>query len=234
MAQTTFWKMFNRIVRKAWLTNTFNDGKEETESIKEDVNTIQKQVLSISKTYLQKAWILIVWGTVATQKEYTIPTTVDKTSLVKITVDSRDYFPAELWIQAFNRLANTEQESDIPIYFTIDKTKLVLYPTPSTNSNPIELNANQFATDLDTSPSSTTDQNTLLEIKEWFENVIYYYALTEAFERLEDFASADRQLLKHDKLMIKYKDEVRNPTNSVVVKHKVPSSLNPNRFFTLT
>ena len=98
-----------------------------------------------------------------------------------VTVDSRDYFPAQLGYQDFQRLANTEQTSDIPVYFTIDKTKLVLYPTPLSNSNAIELNANQIATDLVTDPSVTTDTGTALEIKEWYESVIYYYALSEAF-----------------------------------------------------
>ena len=117
---------------------------------------------------------------------------------------------------------------------TIDKTKLVLYPTPETSSNPIELNANIFATELETDPSSNTDLWTLLEIKTWFENVIYYYALREAFRRLEDFSSADRYEREHDKLMIKYKDEVKNTTNSIVVKTGIPQTLDPNDFATLT
>ena len=72
MTKTTFGKMFDKVRRNAWLSNSFNDSTEETESIKEDINQIQKQVLSISKTYLKKVWIAIVWGTVADQKEYTV------------------------------------------------------------------------------------------------------------------------------------------------------------------
>jgi hypothetical protein len=234
MALKTYWEMFEDIVDQVWLTNTFNDWETETRRIKRDINDIQKEALSISKTYLKKAWVLIPWGTVADQKEYTIPTNVDKITLVQVTVDSRDYFPAELWIQDFNRLANTEQTSDIPVYFTVDKTKLVLYPNPLSNGNAIELNANAFATDLNTDPSVTTDQGTTLEIKEGYKNVIYYYVLSEAFSRLEDFASADRYERKQDKIMVKYKDEVRNPTNSVVVKHGIQDTVDPNRHSVLT
>lgn len=232
MAKKTYWAMYRKIVLKVGLTNTFNDWKDETESIKEDINDIQKQVLSISKTYLKKEWVLIVWGTVATQKEYDIPTTVDKITLIQVTVDSNEYFPTELWIQEFNSLSNTNVSSDIPLYWTLDKTKLVLYPTPVTSSLPIELNANVYATDLVTDPSVTTDENTALEIKEGFENVIYYYCLNEAYERQEDTSMWDRQLNKFTTLMKTYRDEVRNSTNSVVVRHGVPRRINRN--FTLT
>jgi hypothetical protein len=234
MANKTFWKLFNKIVRQCWLSNTFDDGTEETESIKEDINDIQKEVLTLSKTYLTKSWVLISWGTVADQKWYDIPDTVDKVSLIKVTVDSNDYFPERIGIPEFNWLSNTNQVSDIPIFYTIDKKQVVLYPTPQTSSNPIELNSNIYATDLDTDPSSSTDENTPLEIKEWFENVIYYYALNEAFSRLEDFASADRYERKHDKLFIQYKKEVSNTTNSVVVKHDSNRRVNPNYNPTLT
>ena len=54
------------------------------------------------------------------------------------------------------------------------------------------------------------------------------------FSRLEDFASSDRYLNKHDKLMVTYKDEVRNPTNSVVVKHGIEDTVDPNRYSVLT
>lgn len=234
MAKKTFWWMFNKVVRKVWLTNTFSDWAEETESIKEDINDIQKQVLSMSKTYLKKAGVLIVWGTVASQREYDIPDNVDKITLVQVTVDTRDYFPRKLSIQDFNRLANTEQISDTPIYYTIDKTKLNLYPTPATSSNVIELNANIYATDLDTDPNSSIDETTELEIKEWFENVIYYYALNEAYERQEDVSLWDRQEAKYTNILKDYKNEVRNSTNSVVVKHNWNNTVNPNRNFTLT
>ena len=232
MANKTYWAMFNKIVRKVGLINTFADWLEETESIKEDINDIQKQVLSISKTYLKKAWVLIPWGTVATQKEYDIPATVDKISLIKVTVSSREYFPTEIGIQEFNTLSNTEQVSDIPLYWTLDKNKLVLFPTPETSALPIELNANVFATDLVTDSGSSSDENTELEIKEWFENVIYYYCLNEAYERQEDTTLWDRQLNKFTTLMKTYRDEVRNSTNSVVVRHGIPNRI--NRDFTLT
>ncbi len=232
MAKKTYWEMFNKIVRKVGLTNTFNDWTDETESIKEDINDIQKQVLSMSKTYLKKSGVLVSWGTVAGQAEYDIPTTVDKVSFVKVTVDSNDYFPEQITIPDFNELVNINQSSDIPEYWVIDKTKLVLYPTPVTNSLPIELNANIFATDLETDPSVSTDESTQLEIKEGYENVIYYYCLNEAYERQEDTTLWDRQLNKYEKLMKEYKDEVKNSTNSVVVKHRWNKSF--KRDFTIT
>ena len=234
MANKTYWDMFEDVVDQVWLSNTFDDWLTETKRIKRDINQKQKEVLSVSKTYLKKAWINIVWWTVATQKEYTIPTTVDKVSTVMVTVDSRDYYPEEISFQDFNRLANTESTSDIPVFFTIDKAKLVLFPTPETSSLPIELNANQYATDLNTDPALTTDQATALEIKEWYENVIYYYALTEALARLEDFAASDRYERKQEKLELKYIKEVKNPTNSVVVKSWTKSFQDPNHYNILT
>ena len=228
MANKTFWDMFNKVVRKVWLTNTFNDGTDETHSIKEDINDIQKEVLSISKSYLTKAWITVAWWTVADQNNYTIPTTVDKVTSVKITSWGINYYPTEVSLDVFHSFDNITTSSDIPAIWTVDKTELYIYPTPTSNSLPIELNANQYATDLETDPAVTTDQTTALEIKEWYENVIYYYALMEAFERLEDFASSDRQLEKHEKLMKKYVDEVRNPTNNIVVWWGRTRPVNPN------
>ena len=234
MAKRTFWDMFNKVVRQVWLTNTFNDGLAETESIKEDINQIQKQVLSISKTYLKKAWISIVWGTVADQANYTIPTTVDKITNIQITSWWREYFPQKISITDFHKLANTNSSSDIPVFYTIDKSELYIYPTPVSNSLPIELNAWQIATDLETSPSVTTDQTTDLQIKEWYENVIYYYSLSEAYNRLEDFASWDRYDVKFEKINKDYKNEVRNPTNSVVIKKWNTRFIDPNYYNTLT
>lgn len=234
MAKRTFWDMFAKVVRQTGLSNTFNDSTEETESIKEDINDIQKQVLSISKTYLQKAWIAIAWWTVAAQNNYTIPTTVDKVSFVQITSWWVEYFPTEISVSEFNTFANTSSSSDIPSYWTIDKTKLYIYPTPTSSSLPITLNANQFATDLVTDPAVTTDQTTDLEIKEWYENVIYYYALNEAYNRLEDFASADRYLNKFEKLEDTYKKEVRSATNSIIVWSGRRRPTNPNDNPTLT
>lgn len=234
MANKTFGELFNKVVRQCWLSNTFSDGTEETESIKEDINDKQKEVLTISKTYLKKSWVLISWWTVANQEDYDIPSTVDKVSFVQVTVDSNEYFPEKLSIPEYNKLANSNQTSDIPLFYVIDKTKLRLYPTPQSASNPIELNSNVYATDLETDPSSATDENTDLEIKEWFENVIYYYALTEAFSRLEDFASADRYERKHEKLFIRYKDEVRNTTNNIVIKRGHRKVIDPNYYSTLT
>jgi len=234
MAKKTFWDMFAKVVRQVWLTNTFNDGEEETESIKEDINDIQKQVLSLSKTYLKKAWILIGWGTVATQANYAIPATVDKVTNLQITVDTILYYPQKVSITDFHRLANTNSNSDIPVFWTIDKSEIYIYPTPVSNSNPIELNAWQIATDLETDPSVTTDQTTDLQIKEWYENTIYYYVLAEAFNRLEDFASADRYERKFDVMERKYKNEVRNPSNSVVISKWNTQFVNPNYYNTLT
>jgi len=226
--------MFNKILRQTWNTNSFTDGTDETGSMKEDINDIQKQALSMSKTYLKKAWITIVWWTVAWQKAYNVPDTVDKITNVQVTVDSREYYPTEISFLQMQTLANTEQTSDIPVYFAIDKTQLVLYPTPESNSLPIEINANQLATDLEIDPSSSTDQNTALEIKEWYENVIYYYCLVEAFTRLEDFASADRYERKYNTMWKDYKNEVRKSTNNIVVKKWISDTINPNYYSVLT
>lgn len=234
MAKRTFWDMFNKVVRQVWLTNSFNDWEEETESIKEDINNIQKQVLSLSKTYLKKAWILISWGTVTDQANYAIPVSIDKITNLQITVATILYFPQKISITEFHRLANTNSSSDIPVFWTIDKSEIQIYPTPVTSSNPIELNAWQIATDLETSPSVTTDQTTDLQIKEWYENVIYYYTLWEAFNRLEDFASADRYERKFEKINKDYKNEVRNPTNSVIVKRWNTRFIDPNHYNILT
>lgn len=234
MAKKTYWEMFVDVVDQVWLTTAFSNWTTETRRIKRDINDIQKQVLSISKSFLLKSWELIVWGTVASQAEYTIPTTVDKLSTVKVTVSSRDYFPIEISYQQFQRLANTESVSDIPVYYTIDKTKLVLFPTPETSSLPIELNANIYATDLNTDPSASTDQNTDLQIKEAYQNVIFYYSLYQAFRRLEDFASADRYQADYKEMLQDYKDEVRNPTNNIVVKSGLQNFSNPNNFPILT
>jgi len=234
MAKKTYWEVFEDIVDQVWLTNTFNDWLTETKRIKRDVNQIQKQVLSLSKTYLKKAWILISGWTVADQANYTITSTVDKITSIKITSSSVDYFPKEISISEFHRLANTNASSDIPVFFTIDKAELFIYPTPVSNSLPIELNAWQIAADLDTDPSASTDTATALEIKEWYENVIYYYWLNEAYNRQEDFASADRYDVKFKELFKKYKDEVSNPTNNIVVWWKSPRVINPNYYSTLT
>lgn len=234
MANKTFWKLFNKIVRQCSLTNTFDDGNEETESIKEDINDIQKEVLTMSKTYLKKDGVPIAWWTVAWTKAYAIPDTVDKISYVKVTVDSNDYFPIKIGLPELHNLSNTNQTSDIPVYYAVDKTELVLYPTPATSSNAIDLNSNVYATDLETDPSVTTDENTQLEIKEWFENVIYFYALVEAYSRLEDFSNADRYQVKYEKLFKRYQDDVKNTTNSVVIKRWAWRAVNPNYYSTLT
>ena len=228
MAKKTFWDVFAKVARQVWLTNTFNDSTDETESIKEDINDIQKQVLSISKTYLKKAWILVSGWTVADQANYTIPTTIDKITNLQITSATVLYYPKLISITQFHNLANTGSSSDIPSFYTIDKNEIYIYPTPATNSNPIEVNAWEIATDLVTDPAVTTDQTTDLQIKEWYENVIYYYALNEAFSRLEDFASADRYDIKFEKLDKKYRNEVRNSTNSVVIKSGATGLTNPN------
>lgn len=234
MAKKTYWEMFVDVVDQVWLTNTFDDWTTETRRIKRDINQIQKQVLSLSKTYLKKAWITISGWTVADQANYTIPVTVDKITNIQITSSSILYFPEHISISQFHRLANTNSSSDIPIFFTIDKNELFIYPTPVSNSLPIELNAWQIATDLDTDPSATTDQTTDLQIKEWYENVIYYYVLTEAFSRLEDFASWDRYDKKFDKIDLKYRNEVKNSTNSVVLKKWWTRFVDPNYYNTLT
>jgi len=215
----TFGQLFSKVSRQTGQPYlTFSDGKGETHSIKEDISDIQKEVLTISGTYLTKSWVAIVGGTVASQKSYDIPATVDKITSVRVTVDSNEYFPNLIGIPEFNSYANTNQVSDIPIFYVVDKGQVVLFPTPETSSNAIELNANIYATDLVIDPSVTTDSTTELEIKEGFENVIYYYALMEAFTRLEDFASADRYSVKFEKLFKGYEKKVHNTTNSVVVK----------------
>ena len=233
MASKTFWKMFNKVVRQCGLSNTFNDWTEETENIKEDINDIQKQVLTISKSYLKKSWVNISWWTVAWQASYAIPATVDKITAVKITSWWVDYYPSEISIFDLHKLSNTNETSDIPVYFSIDKAKLYIYPTPTSNSLPIEINGNIYATDLNTSPSVTTDQNTILEIKEWYENVIYFYALMEAYSRLEDYTSADRYQAKQKEIERKFIEEVRNPTNSIIVWGK-KDFIDPNYYNRLT
>lgn len=234
MAAKTFWNMFKKVVRQVWLTNTFNDDTEETENIKEDINDIQKEVLSLSKSYLTKEWVLISWWTVASQNNYDIPATVDKVTSVKITSWGVNYYPKEVSNSVFHAYDNVTAESDTPSIWTLDKTQLYIYPTPSSNSLPIELNANEYATSLVTDPWVTTDQNTALAIKEGYENVIYYYALSEAFHRLQDFSSADRYVAKFEKLQKKYENEVRSATNSVVVWGVRRRPLNPNKYPTLT
>ena len=234
MAKKTFWEMFEDVVDQVWLTNTFWDWLTETRRIKRDTNDIQKEILSLSKSYLNKAGILISWWTVAWQANYVIPDSVDKISLVKVTVDTEQYFPERVSIQKYNTFVNTESTSDIPSFFTVDKNEVYLYPVPETDSNPIELNANQKGTDLETDPASSTDSTTALEIKEWYENVIYYYLLSMAYMRLEDVWLADRFEWKHEKLLKRYKEEVWNPTNSIVVWWWRAGIQNPNNFTTLT
>lgn len=235
MASKTYWDMFVDIVDQVWFTNTFNDWENETRRIKRDINQIQKEVLSISKTYLKKAWIVISWWTVADQANYPIPTWVDKVSVIKITVWDTDYYPEEISIWEYHRLTrNTDNTSDISSYFTIDKDEIFIYPTPASSSNTIEVNASQYATDLSTDPGATTDQNTNLEIKEWYENVIYYYALHMAYMRLEDVWLADRYEIKHEKLLDKYKWEVSNPTNSILVSSWYRRPSNPNDYTVFT
>ena len=172
--------------------------------------------------------MLISWWTVAGQNNYTIPTSIDKITNIKITDWDVNYYPTEISIFDFHALDNTNSEWDRPTFWTIDKTKLYIFPTPSSSSLPIELNVNEYATDLIIDPDDATDIDTDLSIKEWFENVIYYSALTEAFERLEDFASSDRQEVKKEKIMKKYVNDVRNPSNSVVVWWGRVRNINPN------
>jgi len=233
MAKKTFWKMFDKVIRQVGLTDSFNSVTDEAVSIKEDINDIQKEVLSLSKTYLKKAWILISGWTVADQADYTITSTVDKITNIQITSWWVLYFPKRISITEFHKLANINSTSDIPSFYTIDKNKLFIYPTPESNSLPIELNAGQIATDLDTSTWSA-DETTDLQIKEWYENVIYYYVLTEAYYRQEDVSMWDRYERKFEKLQKKYENEVRNTTNSVVVSKWWISIVDPNNYTTLT
>lgn len=235
MAKKTFWEMFVDVVDEVWLTNTFDDSTTETRRIKRDINQVQKRVLSISKTYLKKAWILISWWTVADQANYTIPVTVDKITNIMITSSNINYYPDQISITEFHKLDNTfNSSSDIPRYWTIDKNELFIFPTPITNSLPIELNAGQIATDLNTDPSVTTDQATALEIKEWYEDTIFYYALERAFFRLEDFASSDRSKIDFKDMMKDYKKEVSNPGNSVVIWWRDTRRVNRDYYSILT
>ena len=234
MAKKTYGEIFEDIVDQVGLTNSFNDWVKETRRIKRDINQIQKQVLSISKSYLTKAGVLIVGWTVVDQNNYTITDWVDKITDVKITSWWVEYYPDEISITKFHTLDNTNSSSDIPVFWTVDKWELYIFPTPETASLPIELNANKYATDLITDPSVLTDQATKLEIKEWYENVIYYYALTEAFNRLEDFASWDRYDNKFKEMFKDYKKEVRSPTNNIIVWGKSEGIINPNYYNTLT
>jgi hypothetical protein len=234
MANKTYGEMFEDVVDQVWLTNTFTDWLTETKRIKRDINQIQKQVLSISKSYLTKAGVLISWWTVAAQNNYDVPDAIDKITSVKITSGGINYYPKEISNDEFHKYDNISTSSDTPVFWTIDKTQLFIYPTPTSNSLPIELNANEFATDLNTDPSASTDIATALEIKEWYENVIYYYTLSEAFNRLEDFASGDRYLNKFEKIEKTYKNEVRNSTNNIVVSSSTRWAVNPNLYPTIT
>ena len=229
----TYLDMFDKIVKHVWLSNTFSDWDEETWLIKEDINDILQEVLTISKSYLKKAWISIPWWTVWWQRNYTIPDTVDKITTVKITTWWEDYYPKEITIGDFHKL-DEDADSDIPVFFTIDKGELYIYPTPSTSSLPIEVNANQYATQLNTKANSSTDNTTELDIKQWYENIIYYYWLSEAYLRLEEVWLADRYDIKHEKLMKKYRQEVNNPTNNPVVKYWESGIINPNNYPLIT
>ena len=232
---TTYWQLFTKIVNQIWLSNTFSDGSEETASIKNDIRDIQNEVLTFSKPYNTKSWVLISWWSVAWQNNYDIPATVDKISFIKITSWGIEYFPEEISINEFQTLLNNSSStSDIPVFFTIDKNQVYIYPTPASNSLPIELNSNEYATDLNIDESSTTDQNTSLAIKIGYINVYYYYCLSQAYMRLEDVWLADRYELKFEKLLKKYQEDVDNPTNNPVVKSWRSMFINPNNYPTIT
>lgn len=235
MATQTYWDMFTDVVDQVWLSNTFDDWTKETRRIKRDINRMLKQAVSIWGSYLKKDGVLISSWTVADQNNYNIPATIDKVSLIKITSWWVDYFPIEISINEFNTLINdTSSTSDVPVFFTIDKNQIYIYPTPASNSNPIEVNGSVYITDLNTDPSLTTDQNTVLDIKEGFENVIYYYALYMAYMRLEDSVLAGEFKLEHEKVMREYKNKVKNTTNNPVVKTWRTNFVNPNEYFTIT
>ena len=78
----TLKQIYDQVVRKCNLTNTFADTTDKTAEIIEDINDTQKEVLKLTKGYLREAETTVTWWTVAEQFEYTIPSSLDKINYI--------------------------------------------------------------------------------------------------------------------------------------------------------
>lgn len=234
MAKITFWEMFKRIVGQIGLTNVFNDWKIETWLIKRDINQYLKEALSLSKSYQKKINQNIIWWSVASQNNYSIPDNIDKISYLRIKVWDVYYYPSEISIWDFNNVSNNIQTSDYIQYFCINNNEILFYPTFVSNSNEITINWTEKMVDMETDSSSSDNEDTELDIKEWYENVIFYRALEYAYLRINELSLADRFWLKADRLFERFKNEVSAWTNSILIKNWSSKPLNPNDFTEFT
>lgn len=235
MASKTFWKVFNKIKGLAWLwALSFSDNDAQVLLVKELINDKIKYIWSLVKWYVFNKDFTDT--TVADQQAYSIPAWLDKINYISSEADWVTYFPQFIWLSQFNNLRSwvDNSSSDTISYYTVDTNKILLYPTPSSTWNTITINWNAIATNLNTSAGST-DENTSIAIKEWWEEVVEYAVLADIFRQREDITQANSYEWKYLATLQWYKTEMRNKTNWVVKKFWYwKNFINPNLVSDLT
>lgn len=235
MASKTFWKVFDKIKNLAWYSAlTFSDSDAQTLLIKELVNDKIKNTSTIVKWYIYNTDYTDT--TVANQQEYSMPSWLDKINYIAIQVSWVDYFPKKIWLTEFNKIRNTSTEttSDVPVYYVIETNQIKIYPTPASSWNTITINWNPIASNLNTSAGST-DQNTSIAIKEWYEELIEYAVLADLFRQREDLNQASSYESKYQEKLSQYKNEMRKKTSWIITKFSHRDNfVNPNLISELT
>jgi hypothetical protein len=75
------------------------------------------------------------------------------------------------------------------------------------------------ATSFDISPSSNSWKDTNVEIKYWFEELVYLYVMNDIYKMWQNFAWAREFKREFDELLVKYKNELLNQADTGVVKY---------------
>jgi len=234
MASKTFWQVFTKTARLWGYSDlSFSGTDDMTLLIKDLINSSIIEVNTFNEWYLLETTATA--PTVADQNDYTLPTWIDKLQFVEVAVWWVSYFPEEIWQKAWNDLhTSSDISSDIPTFFIVDEWKMKLYPTPVTAWNTITFHYIPLSTELDIT-SWTWDENTSIQIKEWFENLAVFKSLEEIYLQREEVTMWREYRWKYTKLLDRYRGKTERWTTSVVTKRWLWRwAVNPNLYPTLT
>lgn len=232
MASRTYWDIFQDVIDQASLNNTFSDSTATTRLIKKAMAKAEVRARTDSEGYDKETSSTVT--TVANQNNYPIPTWADRVKKMYVLIGNRRYYldaDRLLGDIAFDRLLNFPTvASDIPQYWSIQKNEILIFPKPSAGGNSMVIYYNPISTTINSDPANSSDIATPCNIKEWYEDLLFYKGCEAAFRQREQFDIAAVWGKEYDKIFAEFWNKVASPTTSPVSKYGRWRFANPNLY----
>lgn len=232
MAKKTYGYLFQKVVDQTSLNNTFNDGTATTRLIKTVFSDTEIQARTETEGYDIETSVDVT--TVAGQNNYAMPTGSDRVKKLFVLIGNRRYYlnaDRLLWDIAFDRLLNFPTvASDIPQYWSIQKNEILIFPKPAAGGYTMTIYYSPISTTINVDPSNNSDVNTSCNIKEWFEDILFFRGVEAIFRQREQDNQAAIWEKKATDKFAEFWNKVANPTPSSLIKYGRGRFANPNLY----